>query len=93
MKKLTPKPYDAHVLVCHGSKCSKNGAAKVKAGLQKTLKASGHAVRVSRTTCQGFCKYGCVVALEGKKTKPKWWGEISPEDSDALSRKIAKRLG
>jgi len=92
MKKLKPKPYDAHVLVCHGSKCSKRGAPKVKAGLQKTLKSEGHVVRVSRTTCQGFCKHGCVVALEGKNVKPKWWGEVAPEETDALSRKIAKRL-
>lgn len=93
MKKLKPKPYDAHVLVCHGSKCSKRGAPSVKSSLQKSLKAEGHAVRVSRTTCQGFCKHGCVVALEGKKAKPKWWGEVAPEDTDALRRKIVKRLG
>ena len=90
MKKLKPKRYDAHVLVCHGSKCSKQGATKLKADLQRDLKANGCAARVSRTTCQGLCKHGCVVGLEAKKAL--WWGRVDYEDIPKLSKKIIKQL-
>ena len=89
MKKLKPK-HDLHVFVCHGGKCSKRGASDLRGDLRKGLRDAGVSVRVSRTTCQGQCKRAPVVFTEGKK--PKWWGEVSRDDTDELVSKLSKPL-
>jgi NADH:ubiquinone oxidoreductase subunit E len=89
VKKLEPKPYDVHVLVCEGKDCAKAGAKDLAKGVRKALHAEGVAVRVSRTACQDLCKHACVVGYEGPRGR--WWGRAGPDDAGKLARKIATR--
>ena len=90
MKKLDPKPRDAHVFVCHGSRCTAGGAPRVRAALAKALRAAGVKARVTRTSCQGSCKQGPVVFVES--ARPRTWGGVREADAPRLARRIVKRL-
>ena len=88
MKKLEPRARDVHVFVCHGSRCTRNGAPLVRRGLLKELGRLGLGSRASRTSCQGFCKQGCVVFVE--QPHPRVWGRVGTEDLSRLAGKIAR---
>lgn len=89
MKRLDPKPRDAHVFVCHGGKCTTNGAPRVRSALAKALRALGLKARVTRTSCQGLCKQGPVVFVEG--VRPRTWGGVREDDVPKLARRVRKR--
>ena len=91
MRKLAPKPRDAHVFVCHGSRCTAGGAPRVRSALAKALRAVGLKARVTRTGCQGLCKQGPVVFVEG--ARPRAWGGVREGDAARLARRVLKRLG
>lgn len=90
MKKLSPKPYDGHALVCRGKDCEKRGGGELAKSLRRELRKRGSPCRVTRTHCLGQCKRGCVVAFEGPKAR--WWGEASSDDAAEIAKKIDKRL-
>ena len=90
MKKLEPRARDVHVFVCHGSRCTRNGAPLVRRGLLKELVRLGLRPRASRTSCQGFCKQGCVVFVE--RPRARIWGRVGAEDLPGLAAKIAKSV-
>lgn len=90
MKKLKPKPYEGHALVCTGKHCGKKGGADLAKALRRELRTCQVPCRVTRTTCLGQCKACCVVAFEGPKGR--WWGKAGPDDAEKIARKIAKRL-
>ncbi len=90
MKRLDPKPRDAHVFVCHGSKCTAGGAPRVRTALARALRALGLKTRVTRTSCQGLCKRGPVVFLEGPR--PRTWGDVREGDVPRLARRVRKRV-
>lgn len=90
MKKLEPKAYSGHVLVCEGKHCGRDGGRDLARALRRDLRQRGVRCRVSRTACLGQCKRSCVVAYEGPKGR--WWGEATPDDAGRLGKKIAKRL-
>ena len=90
MRKLDPKPRDAHAFVCHGSRCTAGGAPCVRSALAKALRAAGIKARVTRTSCQGLCKQGPVVFVEGPR--PGTWGGVHERDAPKLARRIVKRL-
>ena len=62
----------------------------IRSDLRKSLRDQGLQARVSRTTCQGYCKRACVVFTEGKKAK--WWAEVEPADISKLSKKLAEKV-
>lgn len=90
MKKLEPKPIDAHVLVCQGKDCAKHGASDLAKGLRRALKKLDAPCRVIRTDCLDRCKHRCVVGYEGPQAR--WWGGAKPDDAKRLAEKIAKRV-
>ena len=87
MKKLEPRARDVHVFVCHGSRCTRNGAPLVRRGLLEALVRLGLRPRASRTSCQGFCKQGCVVFVE--RPRARVWGRVGTADLPRLAGKIA----
>lgn len=89
MNRLEPKPRDAHVFVCHGSRCTNGGAPKIRALLAKALRGAGLKARVTRTGCQGLCKQGPVVFVESDR--PRTWGGVREADVPKLARRIVKR--
>lgn len=91
MKKLEARKRDIHVFVCHGSRCTRNGAPLVRRGLVKELSRLGARSKVSRTSCQGFCKQGCVVFVE--RPRARLWGRVREEDLARLARKLVRGLG
>ena len=91
MKKLEPRKRDVHVFVCHGSRCTRNGAPLVRRGLVRELSRLGVRSKASRTGCQGFCKQGCVVFVERPRTRV--WGRVREEDLARLARKLVRGLG
>ena len=90
MKKLAPRSRDVHVFVCHGSRCTRNGAPTVRRELAKALARLGLKAKASRTSCQGRCKEGCIVFVE--RPRARLWGQVLAEDAGRLARKIAKAV-
>ena len=90
MQKIDPKPRDVHAFVCHGSRCTGRGAPPVRRELARALARLGLKAKVSRTSCQGRCKEGCVVFVE--RPRPGLWGAVRVEDAERLARKLAKRV-
>ena len=90
MKKLEPKPIDAHVLVCQGKECAKHGASDLAKNLRRALKRADVPCRVIRTDCLDRCEHRCVVGYEGPRAR--WWVDADPDDAKRLAKKIAKRL-
>ena len=91
MKKVEQKPRDAHVLVCHGSRCTRGGAPRIRAALAKALRAAGLKARLTRTSCQGLCKQGPIVFIEAPR--PRTWGAVVESDVPRLAERIARRVG
>ena len=89
MQKIDPKPRDAHAFVCHGSRCTAGGAPRVRTALAKALRAAGLRARVTRTGCQGLCRRGPVVFVEG--ARPRTWGAVRESDAAKLARRIRRR--
>ena len=90
MKKLKPKPYDGHLLVCNGKHCCKRGGSELAKSLRRELRRRNVPCRVSRTQCLGQCKLSCVVAFEGPGAR--WWGNAAPDDAGTIAKKVAKKI-
>ena len=89
MKRLDDPRRDPHVFVCHGKRCTSNGAPRVRTALARALRALGLRPRLSRTSCQGHCKRGPVVFVE--RPRPRVWGQVGEGDVERLARRIARR--
>lgn len=93
MKRLEPKAYRLHVLICKGKDCTRQGADDVAKSFRRVLKQQGaKEVRLTRTYCLGQCKHACVIAAEGPKAKRRWWGSVTPDDAVKLAKKLLKKL-
>ncbi|CAN5494450.1 hypothetical protein BH24DEI1_BH24DEI1_01050 [soil metagenome] len=91
MKKLEPRSYRVHVLICRGKSCREEGSEEVARALRGEVRRLGaHDIRISRSFCLGQCSRSCVVAAEGPKGA-RWWGEVSPKAARKLAAKLAKR--
>lgn len=92
MKELEIKPYDAHVLVCQGSKCSKHGGKEIYKELRHHFKHEHLPVHVSRVACFDECKQACVVVVEGQRST--WFGEVKTKHKhvDAIKEEVIKTL-
>lgn len=90
LRRLEPKARDLHVFVCHGTRCSRGGAPRLRALLARTLKAAGVRARLTRTSCQGHCKRGPVVFVE--RPKRRVWGGVGEADVERVARKLARLL-
>jgi NADH:ubiquinone oxidoreductase subunit E len=92
VKELELKPYDAHVLVCQGSKCSKHDSKEIYKELRHHFKHEQLPLRVSRVDCFDECKQACVVVVEGKDTT--WFGEAKGKHKhvEAIKEEVMKAL-
>lgn len=87
MKNVDTK-YDVHIFICHGSKCSKNGADDIRSNLRKALKNESVKAKISKTSCQSLCKKGCIVFAQGKDSKQAWQ-EVKARDADQLAQQLS----
>jgi (2Fe-2S) ferredoxin len=90
MKQLNINPYEAHVFVCQGSKCSKHSGKEIYKELRRKFKHLELPVQVSRADCFGECNHACVVVLEGPDSR--WWGEVKPKHVAKVSEKVVEGL-
>ena len=88
MKKLPARPRDVHVFVCHGGRCTRNGAPTLRRELVRALGRLGLRAKATRTSCQGRCKEGAIVFVE--RPRPRVWGGVRAGDVEKLARKLAR---
>ncbi len=88
------RKYKKLVLVCTNERtdgrecCAHKGSPELYEKLKTTIKATGLAVRVSRTGCLGNCETGVTVVLMPDDL---WLGDVREEDIPEIVRVATHR--
>lgn len=90
MRRLAPTSREPHVFVCHGKRCTANGAPRLRAALSRALRAAGLRPRLTRASCQDHCKRGPVVFVE--RPSRRVWGAVDEDDVPMIAAKLERAL-